>query len=244
MKKNNFVFIFFISTLLISWSANAQKDTKTDPRFEKFMDKVNASKGIEQKPKVENPTSNHFYKTYQDYVNNNPAPGILLSKDRTEVLGTASYTVDRNGTIEKAKVKSLFEEYWGFCNRYGLLYRLTEKDAFMVIISGNITQYVRARDCSGTIKSDSTFILLFGMSGQGGYYDYASKGINGEIIDLDASLKNGKSKELEQMMSDHPAIYQQLLTDDDQEKYIKDKYRKRENLTFKLQHYIREYNKL
>ena len=36
----------------------------------------------------------------------------------------------------------------------------------------------------------------------------------------------------------------QMLEDEDQEKYIKDKYRKRENLTFKLQHYIREYNKL
>jgi hypothetical protein len=46
------------------------------------------------------------------------------------------------------------------------------------------------------------------------------------------------------MMSDHPEVYQRLLADEDQEKYIKDKYRKRENLTFKLQHYIREYNTL
>jgi hypothetical protein len=61
---------------------------------------------------------------------------------------------------------------------------------------------------------------------------------------LDANLKNGKSKELEQLMANHPEVYQRLLADEDQEKYVKDKYRKRENLTFKLQHYIREYNKL
>ena len=125
-----------------------------------------------------------------------------------------------------------------------MLYRLTDNDAYLVIIAGNITQYVKAGQCSGTLKKDSTFTLLFGMNGQGGYLDYASKGVNGEIVDLDANLKNGKSKELEQLMANHPEVYQRLLADEDQEKYVKDKYRKRENLTFKLQHYIREYNKL
>lgn len=224
--------------------AFAQKDAKTDPRFEKFMDKVAAEKGITERPKLEKPTSNHFYKSYQDFVNNNPAPGILLSKGRTEIAGKVSYTVDMNGTIEKKSVKELGEQYWGFCDQYGVLYRLWEKDAYIVIIAGNITQYVRTGQCSGTINKDSTFTLLFGMNGQGGYLDYASKGVNGEIVDLNANLKNAKSKELEQLMSDHPEIYQKMLQDEDQEKYIHDKYRKRENLTFKIQHYIREYNKL
>lgn len=236
--------LLLVACLAVINSAFAQKDAKTDPRFEKFMDKVAASKGVSDVPKQERPTANHFYNSYQDFVNNNPAPGILLSKDRTEVMGKASYGVDRNGTIEKMSVKELSEQYWGFCNQYGVLYRLTEKDAYLVIIAGNITQYVKAGQCTGTLNKDSTFTLLFGMSGQGGYLDYASKGVNGEIVDLDANLKNGKSKALEQMMSDHPQVYQRLLADEDQEKYIKDKYRKRENLTFKLQHYVREYNKL
>lgn len=244
MKKMTLLFSSIALSAVVTSIAFAQKDTKSDPRFDKFMDKVAASKGVTERPNLTKPSSNHFYKTYQDYVNNNPAPGILLSKGRTEVLGKASYTVDKNGTIDKVSVKDLASEYWGFCDNYGVLYRLTEKDAFLVIIAGKITQYVRTRDCSGTINKDSTFTLLFGMSGQGGYFDYASKGVDGEIEGLDASLKNGKSKELEKMMSDHPEIYQSMLEDDDQEKYIKDKYRKRENLTFKLQHYIREYNKL
>jgi len=244
MSKISIQLMFAAVVLFICSNANAQKDTKTDPRFEKFMDKVAASKGVTERPNLTKPTSNHFYKTYKDYVNNNPAPGILLSKGRTEVLGKASYTVDKNGTIDKVSVKELASEYWGFCDNYGCLFRLTEKDAFQIIIAGKITQYVRTRDCSGTLKNDSTFALLFGMSGQGGYFDYASIGVDGEIVSLDASLKNGKSKELEKMMSDHPEVYQSMLEDDDQEKYIKDKYRKRENLTFKLQHYIRTYNSL
>jgi len=244
MKKIKMSLILITVLLVNNSICYAQKDTKTDPRFDKFMDKVNASKGIQSVPKTAKPTSNHFYKTYQDYVNNKPAPDILLSKGRTEIMGKASYTVDKNGNIDKVSVKELAAEYWGFCDNNGMLYRLTEKDAFIVIILGKITQYVRTRDCSGTLNNDSTFSLLFGMSGQGGYFDYASKGVDGEIEGLDASLKNGKSKELEKMMSDHPEVYQQMLEDEDQEKYIKDKYRKRENLTFKLQHYIREYNKL
>jgi hypothetical protein len=244
MKKIIFILSASLPFLLVTMVVNAQKDTKTDPRFEKFMDKVAESKGVTVKTTTENPTSNHFYKTYQDYVNNKPAPNILLSKGRTEILGKASYTVDKNGSIDKVSVKELASEYWGFCDRYGVLYRLTEKDAFMVIILGKITQYVRTKDCSGTLNKDSTFTLMFGMSGQGGYLDYASKGVEGEIEELGANLKNGKSKELEKMMSDHPEIYQTMLEDEDQEKYIKDKYRRRENLTFKLQHYIRQYNKL
>ena len=244
MKKLNFLPVFLCLSICFGITALAQKDTKTNPRFEKFMNKVKESKGIQDVPVAEKPTANHFYKTYQDYLNNKPAPGILLSKGRTEIMGTASYTVDRNGNVDKAKVKDLADEFWGFCDRFGVLYRLTEKDAYLVIIAGNITQYVRTRDCSGTLNNDSTFTLLFGMSGQGGYFDYASKGVNGEIIALEAKLKNGKSGELEKMMADHPEVYQKLLEDEDQEKYIKDKYRKRENLTFKLQHYIREYNKL
>ncbi len=244
MRKLSFLFICTAVVSLISFHATAQKDTKADPRFDKFMDKVAASKGVTERPNVTKASSNHFYKTYLDFVNNNPAQGILLSKGRTEVLGKASYTVDKNGTIDKVSVKELASEYWGFCDNYGTLYRLTEKDAFLIIIAGKITQYVRTKDCSGTINKDSTFTLLFGMSGQGGYFDYASKGLDGEIENLDASLKNGKSKELEKMMSDHPEVYQSMLEDEDQEKYINAKYRKRENLTFKLQHYIREYNKL
>jgi hypothetical protein len=244
MQKSLFIVLFSCLSLLKVSVFYAQKDPKANPRFDKFMDKVAESKGITEKPNLEKPSSNHFYKTYQDYVNNNPAPNILLSQGRTEILGKASYTVDKNGSIEKVSVKELASEYWGFCDRYGVLFRLTEKDAFMVIIIGKITQYVRTKDCSGTLNKDSTYTLLFGMNGQGGYLDYASKGTDGEIEELDANLKNGKSKELEKMMSDHPEIYQAMLQDEDQEKYIKDKYRKRENLTFKLQHYIREYNKL
>ena len=244
MRKISLLFTLSAAMLFISFNANAQKDTKTDPRFDKFMDKVAASKGVTERPNLTKASSNQFDKTYLDFVNNNPAQGILLSKGRTEVLGKASYTVDKNGTIDKVSVKELASEYWGFCDNYGTLYRLTEKDAFLIIIAGKITQYVRTKDCSGTINKDSTFTLLFGMSGQGGYFDYASKGLDGEIESLDASLKNGKSKELEKMMSDHPEVYLSMLEDDDQEKYINAKYRKRENLTFKLQHYIREYNKL
>jgi hypothetical protein len=71
MKKNNILLIFFIALLTGSNICNAQKDTKTDPRFDKFMDKVNTSKGIQSTPNLEKTTSNHFYKTYQDYGKKN-----------------------------------------------------------------------------------------------------------------------------------------------------------------------------
>lgn len=243
MKKPIVIVFYSLLMFLFAFQVQAQKDAKTDPRFDKFMDKVAESKGIKDRPNTEKPTSNHFYKSYADFVNNNPAPDILLSKERTEVLGKASYGVDRKGTFAKVSVKDLAKDYWGFCDRNGVLYRLTEKDAYLVIIAGNITQYVRAAECSGTLNEDSTFTLLFGMDGQGGYLDYASKGVNGEIVELDANLKNGKSKALEQLMSNHSDVYQKMLGDENQERYIHGKYRHRENLTFKLQHYIRLYNR-
>ena len=243
MKKYPLIFATSLLTLVFSYGSYAQKDAKSDPRFDKFMDKVAESKGIKERPSTEKPTSNHFYKSYADFLNNNPAPDILLSKGRTEIIGKASYSVDKKGTIEKVSVKDLAKDYWGFCNRTGELCRLTEKDAYLVLIAGKITQYVKTGDCSGTLNSDSTFTLFFGVNGQGGYLDYASKGVDGEIVELDANLKNGKSKALEQMMADHPEIYNHMLHDEDQEKYIHDEFRRRENLTFKLQHYIRSYNR-
>ena len=90
----------------------------------------------------------------------------------------------------------------------------------------------------------TTFALVFGGPGSnGGYLDYGSTGVNGEIINLSANL-NGKSKELEKLMSAHPVVYKNLLDDENDTKYVGEKYKKRENLTFKIMHYIREYNKL
>ena len=243
MKKPIVLVISSLLMFLFAFKAQAQKDAKTDPRFDKFMDKVAESKGSTKQSGAAKPTANHFYKSYIDFVNNSPAPDILLSKGRTEILGKTSYGVDRKGSFGKVSVKELAKDYWGFCDDEGVLYRLTEKDAYLVIIAGNITQYVRTAECSGTLNEDSTFSLSYGSEGQGGYLDYASKGVNGEIVELDASLKNGKSKALEQLMANHPEVYQKMLGDENQERYIHGKYRHRENLTFKLQHYIRLYNR-
>ena len=239
MKILSIVALLLLNSLLCS----AQKDQKTDPRFQKYMDKVAAANGASSTARPEQPQANHFYKTYADFLSGNPVPDVLLSGGRTEILGAVSYEVSINNEIKKMKVSELATNYWGFCDKYGALFRLYKKDAYMVIIAGTITQYVKTGECTGTLKNDSTFALLFGMNGQGGYKDYASIGPNGEIEDLNANL-SGKSKTLEEMMAPHPEIYQELLADKDKTKYIGAKYRDRENLTFKIQHYIRKYNNL
>ncbi len=233
--------------LSITVALLAQTDSKTDPRFQKFLDKIAASKGVTAnvEPKA---SSNHFYKTYNDFLAGKPAPDILLKGPRTSnAFGSnVSYEVTKNDKSNKINVKDLAAEYWGFCDRFGNLFRLYENDSYQVFMVGKICQYVKAGECYGTLKPDSTFALQYGNDYLGPnalYSDYASTGVNGEIINLDASL-NGKSKELEKLMSSHPEIYKALLADESKDKYVGVKYMKRENLTFKIQHYIKEYNKL
>ena len=235
--------LFLIGLLASSISCYAQKDQKANPRFDKFMDKVADSKGVSRPEKIESPHANHFYKTYADFIAVNPVPDVLLSGARKEILGSVSYEVSIGTEIKKMKVSELASTYWGFCNKYGVLFRLYEKDAYMVIIAGNITQYVKSGDCTGTLNNDSTFTLLYGMTGQGGYLDYGSLGTDGEIVNLDVSY-SGKSKTLEKMMAAHPEILNTLKNDKEDSNYVKEKYHKRENLTFKIQHYIRKFNSL
>ena len=235
--------LFLIALLASSINCFGQKDQKANPRFDKFMDKVAESKGVSRPEKTESPQANHFYKTYADFIASNPVPDILLSGARKEILGSVSYEVSLGSEIKKMKVSELTNTYWGFCDKYGVLYRLYEKDAYMVIIAGKITQYVKSGDCSGTLNNDSTFTLLYGMAGQGGYLDYGSVGTDGEIVNLDVSY-SGKSKALEKMMAAHPEILNALKNDREDSNYVKEKYHKRENLTFKIQHYIRQFNSL
>lgn len=228
------------SFLLITGAAAAYAQThvEVDPRFERFEQKVAESKG-QTIAKPEAPASaNHFYTTYQDFVNGTPVPDMLLY-----TFNGSSLTVTKGGNETKTPIKELATTYWGFCDRYGLLYRLYQKDAYLVLAAGNVTQYVKRDEASGTLNADSTFTLIYG-SPQGGYFDYGSKGVNGDIVDIDVSYK-GQSKELDTWMADHPEILEALKADTDKTKYVGGKkYQDRANLTFKVQHYIREYNKL
>lgn len=223
--------------LLTAMAAWAQTDVKVDPRFERFQQKVAAAKGLPTVT-VEAPASaNHFYATYADFLGAKPVPDMILNS-----IGGSSLTVTNGGTQEKLPLKDLETRYWGFCDRFGLLHRIYKKDTYQVIIAGKVTQYVKRDEASGTINADSTFTLIFG-SPQGGYFDYGSKGVNGEIVDLDVSYK-GESKALSEFMSDHPEVLEALKADRDDARYVGEKYRKRENLTYRIQHHIREYNKL
>jgi hypothetical protein len=224
--------------LLTGIAAQAQTHVEVDPRFQKFQQKVADSKGITLTQPEAPASANHFYTTYADYVNGTPVPDMLLYSFNSSAL-----TVTKAGAETKVPIKDLATQYWGFCDRYGLLYRMYKKDAYLVLAAGNVTQYVKRDEASGTLNADSTFTLIYG-SPQGGYYDYGSKGVNGEIEDLDVSYK-GHSKALETYMADHPEILEALKADNDKTKYVGgEKYKDRANLTFKVQHYIREYNKL
>ncbi|HMC97425.1 MAG TPA: hypothetical protein VKG92_07230 [Flavobacteriales bacterium] len=223
--------------LLTSITATlAQTDVKVDPRFDRFLQKAYGSDATTYTPPA---TANLFYATYDDFVNGKPVPDMVLNS-----IGGSSLTYTKGGKQSKTPIKELTASYWGYCDRYGLLQRIWGKDSYQVMIAGNVTQYVRRDEASGTLKADSTFALIYGGPQGGGYLDYGSKGVNGEIVDLDVSYK-GHSKALEEFMADHPEILEALKADGDKTKYVGgEKYRDRENLTFKIQHYIREYNKL
>ncbi|HRH37247.1 MAG TPA: hypothetical protein PK760_02810 [Flavobacteriales bacterium] len=193
--------------------ALAQTHVEVDPRFEKFQQKVAESKGVTL-AKPEAPASaNHFFATYDDYVNGTPVPDMLLYS-----FGGSSLTITKGGAETKVPIKELATSYWGFCDRFGLLHRLYQKDVYLVLAAGNVTQYVKRDEASGTLNADSTFTLIYG-SPQGGYYDYGSKGVNGEIVDLDVSYK-GESKALKTFMADHPEVLEALKADDDKTKYV------------------------
>ena len=172
--------LLFLSTVI---TLQAQTDTKKDPRFERFLDKVAASEGRKRVEPELKPCANKFYKTFNDFLESKPVSGMELKGSRVEVMGSVSYEVMKNGEASKMKVKDLSTEYWGFCDRLGTLHRLFEKDAYIVLVAGPISQYVKTSQCTGTVRNDSTFALVFGGPGSnGGYLDYGSAGVNGEII--------------------------------------------------------------
>jgi hypothetical protein len=220
----------------------AQTEQKVDPRIQRVFDEKAAARGIDLNTPTD-PRANHFFRSYDDFVNGVAVPDVLLAGGRTEVMGSAAFEVTTKDGTSKQKVKDLAAQYWGFCNRFGLLHRLFEKDAYLVLVAGDISQYVRTAEVSGTMKADSTFTLNYGAGGEGGYLDYGSVGVNGPIVKLDVSLK-GSSKILEEMMAAHPEIYAALLADKGKDNYVKAKYMERENLTFKVQHYVKQFNRL
>jgi hypothetical protein len=240
--KTHFLILLFISCSFIA--VNAQ-DQKKDPRFEKFLDKVAASKGSVRDTTLP-PNANRFFKTYDDYLNNNPSPEIILT-DGYEGGRHAVLYVKLNGADQVIRISEL--QYWGYCTEYGLLCRIYEGRSYLVLLMGKVCQYVQYGKVRGTLNNDSTFTLITpsmpnaqGGTSSAGYEDFASAGANGPILVLDLKWKTCESKTLESLMSDHPEIYKACI--EDKGYYLKDKYKQqtRDNMTFKVQHFIRKYN--
>src|SRR5436190_17232992 len=98
LQRGNIVFI-----LILLYGTCFSQDQKVDPRFEKFQNKVAASKGIDRSKLPKPAHANEFFKTYEDYLAGKPVEGIKI----TDGYGHGkkpSLFVNRNGNDMEIKI--------------------------------------------------------------------------------------------------------------------------------------------
>lgn len=248
MKKGKIVFTLIMS-LLITIRASAQ-DQKPDPRFEKFMNKVAASKGVDISNQPKPAHANEFFKTYEDYLAGKPEEGIKLT-DGFKGGKKPTLYVNQKGKDVQLKVPEI-TEYWGYVNKYGSLCRIYNGRVYQVLVQGKIFQYTDYDDCSAnSFSGDSIFNLLpettpgpDGRPHTEPYDDFLSFGPTGEIVGLDC-YGDKHCEKLRPFLADHPEIYTEY-DNDKTDHFPEDKYKtdKRSYHTRKIQQAIRKYNLL
>jgi len=126
------------------------------------------------------------YKTYQDYLDNNPVKGYAIIKDSwSSVFGTNFLYIEKNGVKAKVKTTELPGNFYTE-DSAGLLVRVYEKDIYVVVVEGQICYYVSRTEGKTTHEGNSWYFdVPFKESNP--MRDFYSETITGEVKKLSGS---------------------------------------------------------
>jgi hypothetical protein len=224
MKIKSIAFILLLSSCFISYAQSPQELMKE--RQEKIrLQNLEYNKGNIDTSK------RYFYKTYSDFISNNPVQGIKYTGQREILLGSETVLVLESDDFQEKKMKEL--KYWGFLDEWAQLLRIFDNHSYYVLDTGKICTYIKAIDV--IMRTDKYGAVTFSWLAEnpGDSKDYFSEGMTGKIEDL-------TDKKFQSITSSHPEVYQQYLSEPNDNK-AKDK---RSQKTLKIKKYMDMYNKM
>ncbi|MCD6019492.1 MAG: hypothetical protein K0S53_2613 [Bacteroidetes bacterium] len=119
-------------------------------------------------------TAGKFYKTFEDFENNKPVEGINFVNITPRAL---SIEVNKGGQVEKLKDSEIPYEW--FCDYFGNLIRVYDKEMYYVIIDGPLCHFVRCAEAN--VIPTQTENLIFSPKPDEVFKEYYSEKIDGEI---------------------------------------------------------------
>ncbi len=224
LLKNNTVLILvlFFSTMLLK--AQTPQELLRERRAQKTAELREYNEGLVDT------AGRFFYKTYSDFVANNPVQGIKYTGKRKLVFDTESVLVSENEDFIYKKIKEL--PYWGFIDQWGQLERIYNNHCYFVIDTGKICCYVKAIDTEMSTDKNGNRSLTWISANPDVSKDYISEGLNGQILDF-------SEKKLKALTSAKPEVFEQYLSE-----AIDNKSKDKRSLrTFKIKKYCSMYNK-
>ncbi len=222
MKINVLVFVTIF--LMVGLSSAQSPNEIMKERKEKIL-----AENREYNEGLVDTSHRYFYKTYTDYITNNPVQGIKYTGKRNIVFDTESVLVLENDDFTYKKIKEL--RYWGFIDESGQLERIFKNHCYYVLDTGKICSYVKAMDTEMKTDKNGNVSLNWLSDNSVGFKDYISVTLTGPIEDFNEN-------KFEKLTLSHPEIFENFKKEEINNK-IKDK---RSQQTFKIQKYVKMYN--
>jgi hypothetical protein len=171
----------------------------------------------------------YFYKTYSDFVANNPAPGIKYGGKRRMLVGVESVSVRQGESFDYKKIKDL--DYWGYIDEWGQPVRIYDNHTYYILTLGKISAYIKGIQATMTTYADGGRDIHFSTGQGGGYEHFISQGPMGDIQEF-------KVKNFRTMTADDPEIFDKY----DEEKIKSNEDNRRVKETIKIAKYSDMYN--
>ena len=128
--------------------------------------------------RLQYPNAFYFYKSAEDYHNNNPISDLQWTKEfESTAFGNAKYALIKNGVTTKTKLSD-FGQTW-MSNEQGFLMRNYEHDYYIVLADGPLTYYLLLKNGRGKVYKRNDGNIIYEIEKD--FDDYYSLTVNGEI---------------------------------------------------------------
>jgi hypothetical protein len=224
MKKTVFSLISIFITSFISVAQTPQE------LMQERMDKIKAQNFEYNKGNIDT-SHRYFYKTYADFISNNPVQGSKYTGQREILLGSEAVLVLENDDFVEKKMKEL--KYWGFLDEWAQLLRIFDNHSYYVLDTGKICTYIKAIDVVMITDKYGKVTFNWLAENPGDSKDYFSEGMTGKIEDF-------SDKKFQILTSSHPELFEQYIKEPIDNK-SKDK---RSLKTLKIKKYVDMFNKM
>jgi hypothetical protein len=166
--------VLALALILTGANLHAQQMTREEARA-KYL----------TKPTIEGIRKDHtnacfFYKTADDYYNNNPVKNMeWVPYSYSMILGSEKFEVINNGNKEKVKISE--SGYDWMSNENGMLMRKFDKDFYIVVLNGPLCYYVQYQYGNVVEHSDGTYYFSSSLSDRK-FFDFYSETLKGDVI--------------------------------------------------------------